>query len=280
MEKLTFFPSADCYFCVNNFMNKKHFRFGLLTLTISLVATAVLSNASGPGGDRSGAPGSSGTCSGCHGGTAALGGDIVITAVDVASTKTVTAYEPGKKYTIGIKMGGTSLRKGFHATVLDASNKGVGTMNNPSTGSTTYASGTRTIASHNTPGLGVWYFDWTAPTAAVGNVTIYAAGVVSNANNNDNGDQVVKTSLVLTAPVSAVKNETTAVIKVYPNPSTDRINFSEELSHVQIVNLEGKNILNQESANSIKVSALSPGQYFVIARNNQGKTVHLHFVKN
>jgi sarcosine oxidase gamma subunit len=77
-----------------------------------------------------------------------------------------------------------------------------------------------------------------------------------------------------------VKNETKAVIKVYPNPSTDMINFSEELNHVQIVNLEGKNILNQESATSIKVSALSPGQYFVIARNNQGKTVHLQFVKN
>ena len=261
-------------------MNKKHFRIGLLTLTISLVAMAVLSNASGPGGDRTGAPGSSGTCSGCHGGTAVLGGDIVVTAVDVASTKTVTSYEPGKKYTIGIKMGGTSLRKGFHATVLDASNKGVGTMNNPSTGSTTYASGTRTIASHNTPGLGVWYFDWTAPATAVGNVTIYAAGVVSNANNNDNGDQVVKTSLVLTAPVSAVKNESSATLQVYPNPSKDRINFPEELKDIQVVSMDGKTILREEIASTMGIESLKNGQYFVVARNAQGNMVHFRFIKN
>ena len=261
-------------------MNKNYLKIGLFTLAATALSGVILSNSSGPGGDRTGAPGSSGNCSSCHSGTANLGGDLVITAVDVASTKTVTTYEPGKKYTIGIKMGGTSLRKGFNATVLDAANKAIGAVSNVSTGATSYTSGTRTIVGHNAPGLGVWYFDWTAPSSASGDITIHASGVVSNANNNDNGDQVVKTSLVLTAPVSAVKNETTAVIKVYPNPSTEMINFSEELNHVQIVNLEGKNILNQESATSIKVSALSAGQYFVIARNNQGKTVHLHFVKN
>ena len=279
MEKLTFFPSADYYICVNNFMNKKHFRFGLLTLTISLVATAVLSNASGPGGDRSGAPGSSGTCSGCHGGTAALGGDIVITAVDVASTKTVTAYEPGKKYTIGIKMGGTSLRKGFHATVLDASNKGVGTMNNPSTGSTTYASGTRTIASHNTPGLGVWYFDWTAPATAVGNVTIYAAGVVSNANNNDNGDQVIKSSFTLTAPVSQVQNKPEIAIQLFPNPSHNEVSFSTTLYNISLVSRDGKIVMKANEAKTLNVEKLAAGQYFVVAKNSQDQIVHLNFLK-
>ncbi|MBM3938430.1 MAG: hypothetical protein FJ333_07245, partial [Sphingomonadales bacterium] len=78
-----------------------------------------LSNSNGPGGDRTGAPGSSGNCSSCHGGSAALGGDLVITAVDIATASTVTTYAPGKKYTIGVKMGGTSTRKGFQATVLD-----------------------------------------------------------------------------------------------------------------------------------------------------------------
>jgi hypothetical protein len=280
MEKLTFFPSADCYICVNNLMNKKHFRIGLLSLTISLVATAVLSNASGPGGDRTGAPGSSGTCSGCHGGTAALGGDIVITALDVASTKTVTTFEPGKKYTIGIKMGGTSLRKGFHATVLDATNKGVGTMNNPSTGSTIYASGTRTIASHNTPGLGVWYFDWTAPTTSVGDVTIYAAGVVSNANNNNNGDQVVKTTLVLTAPVSLVKNNTAPVMAAYPNPCTDMLTLSQALHSVQVIDMNGSTVMKLESATSINTASLAHGQYFIVAKDAQEKMVHFRFVKN
>jgi hypothetical protein len=261
-------------------MKRKYFQIGLTALVITLTTTAVLSNASGPGGDRTGAPGSSGNCSSCHGGTANLGGDIVITAVDASNATPVTNYEPGKKYTIGIKMGGTSVRKGFHATVLDASNKGIGTMNNPSAGSTTYASGTRTIASHNTPGVGVWYFDWTAPTASAGNVTIHASGVVSNANNNDNGDQVVKTSLTLTAPVSSVKNNTAPVMAAYPNPCNDMLTLSQALHSVQIIDINGSTVMKLETATSINTALLAHGQYFIVAKDAQEKMVHFRFVKN
>jgi hypothetical protein len=261
-------------------MKRKIYQFGLLTLGILLTTIIVLSNANGPGGDRTGAPGSSGNCSSCHGGTANLGGDIVITAVDASNASVATSYEPGKKYTIGIKMGGTSIRKGFQATVLDASNKGIGTMNNPSAGSTTYTSGTRTIAGHNTPGLGVWTFDWTAPATSAGNVTIHASGVVSNANNNDNGDQVVKTSLTLTAPVSTVKNTTAPVLTAFPNPCTDKLTLSQSLHSVQIIDINGSTLMKLETATSINTASLAHGQYFIVAKDAQEKAVHFRFVKN
>jgi len=260
-------------------MNKKYFRFGLLTLGITFSGLAILSNASGPGGDRTGAPGSSGNCSGCHGGTANLGGDLVITAVDVVSAKTVTSYEAGKKYTIGIKMAGTSLRKGFQATVLDASNKAIGSVSNVSTGATSYTSGTRTIVGHNTPGLGVWYFDWTAPAVAAGNITIHASGVVSNANNNDNGDQVIKNSFTLTAPVSQVQNKPEIAIQLFPNPSHNEVSFSTTLYNISLVSRDGKIVMKANEAKTLNVEKLAAGQYFVVAKNSQDEIVHLNFLK-
>jgi hypothetical protein len=262
-------------------MGKKYFQFGLFAMGLAVVSMAILSNASGPGGDRTGAPGSSGNCSGCHGGTANLGGDLVLTAVDVASTKTVTSYEAGKKYTIGIKMGGTSLRKGFQATVLDAANKAIGTVSNVGTGATSYTSGTRTIVGHNTPGLGVWYFDWTAPATAAGDITIHASGVVSNSNNNNSGDQVIKNSLTLTAPVSSVMNSSNVDINLYPNPSNDKVNISEALKNVKVISVDGKVAMTVDSATqTLDIKGLLNGQYFIVAENTQGQVVHLTFVKN
>ena len=60
--------------------------------TLAIIASAILvvvnsSNASGPGGDRTDAPGSSGNCSACHGGTTNLGGDIVVTVIDKSSMR-------------------------------------------------------------------------------------------------------------------------------------------------------------------------------------------------
>jgi hypothetical protein len=262
-------------------MSKKYFQFGLFAMGLTVVSMAILSNASGPGGDRTGAPGSSGNCSGCHGGTANNGGDLVITAVDASSAKVVTSFEAGKKYTIGIKMGGTSLRKGFNATVLDVSNKFIGSVSNVSAGATSYTSGTRTIVGHSSPGLGVWYFDWTAPATAAGDITIHASGVVSNSNNNNSGDQVIKNSLTLTAPVSSVINSSKVAINLYPNPSSDKVNISEALKNVKVISVDGKVAMTVDSATqTLDIKGLLNGQYFIVAENTQGQVVHLTFVKN
>lgn len=262
-------------------MGKKYFQFGLFAMGLTVVSMAILSNASGPGGDRTGAPGSSGNCSGCHGGTANNGGDLVITAVDASSAKVVTSFEAGKKYTIGIKMGGTSLRKGFNATVLDVSNKFVGSVSNVSAGATSYTSGTRTIVGHSSPGLGVWYFDWTAPTTGLTDVTVHASGIVSNSNNNNSGDQVIKNSLTLTAPVSSVMNSSNVAINLYPNPSNDKVNISEALKNVKVISVDGKVALTVDSATqTLDIKGLLNGQYFIVAENTQGQVVHLTFVKN
>ena len=274
------FGGSLIFLLINNTM-KKYIRTTLAIIASAVLVVVISSNASGPGGDRTNAPGSSGNCSACHGGTANLGGDIAITVLDKSTASAATQYTPGKTYTIGIKMGGTSIKKGFQATVINSSNAGIGTMSGNSTGTRIYTSGNRSICGHNTPGLGVWYVDWTAPAAASGTVTIYASGVVSNANGSDNGDQVVKTSLSFPAAASSNINSLTnsTSFSVYPNPASHEIKFSANVSKVTIMSQNGKVVFSGNNVDHVNIENLSNGLYFVNAIAENQTAICKQFIK-
>jgi hypothetical protein len=274
------FGASLIFLLIKNTM-KKHIRTTLAIIAGAILVVVNSSNASGPGGDRTNAPGSSGNCSACHGGTANLGGDIVVTVIDKSTASAATEYTPGKTYTIGIKMGGTSIKKGFQATVINSSNAGIGTMSGNSTGTSIYASGNRSICGHNTPGIGVWYFDWTAPATASGTVSIYASGVVSNASGNDNGDQVVKTSLSFPAAASSNINSLANFnsFSVYPNPASHEIKFSAKVSKVTIMSQNGKVIFSGNNIDHVNIENLSNGLYFVNAIAENETAICKQFIK-
>jgi hypothetical protein len=260
---------------------KKYIRTTLAIIAGAILVVVNSSNASGPGGDRTNAPGSSGNCSACHGGTANLGGDIVVNVIDKSTASAATEYTPGKTYTIGVKMGGTSIKKGFQLTVINSSNAGIGTMSGNSTGTSIYTSGNRSICGHNTPGLGVWYVDWTAPATASGTVTIYASGVVSNSSGNDNGDQVVKTSLSFPAAASSNINSLTnsTSFSVYPNPASHEIKFSANVSKVTIMSQNGKVVFSGNNVDHVNIENLSNGLYFVNAIAENQTAICKQFIK-
>ena len=274
------FGASLIFLLIKNTM-KKHIRTTLAIIAGAILVVVNSSNASGPGGDRTNAPGSSGNCSACHGGTANLGGDIVVTVIDKSTASAATEYTPGKTYTIGIKMGGTSIKKGFQATVINSSNAGIGTMSGNSTGTSIYASGNRSICGHNTPGIGVWYFDWTAPATASGTVSIYASGVVSNASGNDNGDQVVKTSLSFPAAASSNINSLANFnsFSVYPNPASHEIKFSAKVSKVTIMSQNGKVVFSGNNIDHVNIENLSNGLYFVNAIAENQTAICKLFIK-
>jgi len=274
------FGGSLIFLLINNTM-KKYIRTTLAIIACAVLVVVISSNASGPGGDRTNAPGSSGNCSACHGGTANLGGDIAITVLDKSTASAATQYTPGKTYTIGIKMGGTSIKKGFQATVINSSNAGIGTMSGNSTGTSIYTSGNRSICGHNTPGLGVWYVDWTAPAAASGTVTIYASGVVSNSNGSDNGDQVVKTSLSFPATASSNINSlaNSTSFSVYPNPASHEIKFSSNVSKVTIMSQNGKVVFSGKNIDHVNIENLSNGLYFVNAIAENQTAICKQFIK-
>ncbi len=260
---------------------KKYIKTTLAIVAGAILVVVNLSNANGPGGDRTNAPGSSGDCSACHGGTANLGGDIAVTIIDKSTASAATEYTPGKTYTIGIKMGGTSIKKGFQVTVINSSNAGIGTMSGNSAGTSIYTSGNRSICGHNTPGLGIWYVDWTAPAAAAGTVTIYTAGVVSNANSNNNGDQVVKTTLNF--PAAAASTTKTVInstnFSVYPNPASHEIKFSATVSKVTIMSQNGKVVFSGNNIDHVNIENLSNGLYFVNAIGENQTAICKQFIK-
>jgi hypothetical protein len=151
---------------------------------------------SNPPNGFSGAPGEP-TCTNCHssgGGT----GNITIAGLPATITANTT-------YAITVtvnRTNATPMLGGFQMTALNASNQAAGTFSNAGPSSTIEMSGTRSYFEHNPAqffggGNSVEYtVDWTAPATGMGNITMYAAGLVANGNNGTSGDLTVTTTAV------------------------------------------------------------------------------------
>lgn len=68
-------------------------------------------------------------------------------------------------------------------------------------------------------------------------------------------------------------------IKIYPNPVKHYLNFSKELTNIEIYNLEGAKILNLETSLQIDVSNIPSGTYLLKAIDLSGKNVFSRFIK-
>lgn len=69
-------------------------------------------------------------------------------------------------------------------------------------------------------------------------------------------------------------------LTIYPNPSTNQIYFSEELSEIAVFDLLGKKINVTCSSNSADISALPQGIYILKGLENTGKTITQKIIKN
>ncbi len=246
-------------------MAKKILTQVIVLLTASTIFITFNASSNGRGSeDRTGAPGSSGNCSSCHGG-GNLNGQLSLELIDKGSSTVVTEYIPGNQYIVSIKASGTSTKMGFQSTVLNASNQNMGSISNPSPGAAVYTSG-RNIAGHTSgSSTGIWSFEWTAPSSDQGAATIYGVSVISNKNNSDNGDQVVTQKITINAAASNSLNTTENVgLTIYPNPTRDIVHFSKNIEQVAIFDLSGKLILTEDiNSNSLILPTLQSGMYIV-----------------
>lgn len=147
---------------------------------------------------RTGAPGET-TCTSCHTPTASTGGQFTITAP--------ANYTAGQTYQITVRhvtADTTRKRWGFEMVSL-ANNVSVGNLAvtnansriiNGSNGRQ-YVGHTQAGTFQNQGGGAVWAFNWTAPATNIGPVTFYAAGIQSNNNGNESGDQTYTTTATL-----------------------------------------------------------------------------------
>lgn len=67
---------------------------------------------------------------------------------------------------------------------------------------------------------------------------------------------------------------------IYPNPATNEIYFSEELTEIAVFDLLGKKMYVPSTSNSADISALTKGIYILKGLENDGKIITRKIVKN
>jgi hypothetical protein len=182
--------------------------------------------------------------SGCHTGNLvnASGGSIAITSVP---TFTGGKYIPGQTYTVSVKVARTSFNLfgfDFEALKSNATDAGIFTITNDietkidtaGVAGKLRANVVHVIYGGASAGSHTFTFDWKAPAAGTGTVTLYAAGNAANGNGTTSGDYIYNTSKVLTEDTSigiSEQNDNSSAIRlvVYPNPVVSSVNLSYEL---------------------------------------------------
>tara|TARA_R110002050_G_C8962353_1_gene514578 strand:+ start:10852 stop:12027 length:1176 start_codon:yes stop_codon:yes gene_type:complete len=173
--------------------------FLLLPIILGITSLFFLSYSSGAaangGGDSTGSPGSSNSCSGCHSG-GNFGTSITISIKNTLGNS-VTSYVPGASYTVEYQVSAASgsPKFGFQGVALATGNINAGVFDTVFTSGTQISiSGGRYLPEHSTPSLtGTFKVGWIAPSIGTGVVTFYYAGNAVNGNGVPLGDQPTST---------------------------------------------------------------------------------------
>lgn len=242
-------------------------------LTMAGLTVVLTSNSSGPGGNRTGSPGSSGTCTSCHGSNNNLASSVTAELIDKSSNTSVTDIIPSTTYTLRITSKGNSSKMGFQAVILDASNTAAGTFGTAP--SKTNVSSSK-VWGHTSPGTSngqnVWEIDWQAPSSISGNLNIYAASVISNGNGSDNGDDVKTAVLQLKANANSTTVLSQTVVKLLGNPISkgNHLEINQTLKMAVVWNLNGQVVLKQSNCKSINVTNFQSGNYILQGIDQNG----------
>lgn len=256
----------------------------LLFILVAGMGYVTLSSSSGgPGGNLTGARGSSPSCGSCHGGGS--GAPTLNIRVDTAGGVEVTKYTPGKTYTVTVTGSHPSLTKfGFQYTAVSGTGGAqinAGTLTALPSQTATHTASTLTILEHTSTINGPLSksFTWTAPATGVGNVTMYLTVNAVNGNGSDNGDISGNMNKVLAqypvvTEVANVNNDIN--ITAFPNPATNTLNIQAANIfgnyNVEAFDFTGRSVLNTtvNGIASINTSNWAPGVYNVVVTGETG----------
>jgi hypothetical protein len=237
----------------------------------------------------SGAPGDY-TCAVCHGGSNVTAKTGWITS-DIDTT---IGYVPGKKYTITASIVNTSSNvSGFEIVALNSSNANMGTATliSPAYTSSTIGSGGRNYVIQTFSGTSQkkWSFNWTAPAAGKGKVTIYGTFNAANGDGSSGGDIIYTSKMSIkegTATTIASLDINNTDVSLYPNPTSDYVNLSYQLNKDANVTIDLCDILGQkiktllvenksagEQTDLLDVNAVAKGAYFLQIHVNKSIVV-------
>lgn len=240
--------------------------------------TSAYSFTSGSPGAKTNSPGDVAACTQCHGG--ALNPNNATTLIN--SLGLTNGYTPGQTYTISAAISGTSSSKiGFEVTAERD-------LNNAKAGSfvITDASRTKSLLSntsvtHNgiagctaVSGSNAWTFDWVAPTAGTGDVTFYGVFNATNSNFATSGDEVYTATFTVNenTGVSIAEETNNSSLLLYPNPVKTKlfVSNSSNINRIELYNIRGEKIPVILTNNSIDLTHVENGVYFVNIDSNSG----------
>ena len=238
----------------------------------------LLSNASGAPFGYSGSPGdNSRTCNTCH----SYSGSGYSPTFNVTGIP-ANGYQAGQTYQLTLSVSNVNTaKKGFEACVENASNQKQGTFSNAD--SNTQAIQSNTYITHTSAGntQSQWTFNWTAPTTAQGDLTLYFAVNMANGNGSTSGDYVQASSVSIPEDTNAVQEIVGDQIKIYPNPADEYIRITTndyQFDQAEIKDVLGKVYPAKINNNRIDVSFLPSGTYFLELKNAQYNSIK-QFIK-
>lgn len=225
----------------------------LLFMAIIFIFSSEIWSDNGRAG-YTGAPGET-TCTNCHNSYALNSGG---GSINVHSSMNSFQYEPGQTYDIEVavaRSGNYLFGLGFEA--LDQSNANAGTLiindaahtqiKSKIINSVSRKNVVHTLNGGSSLDSMVFNFQWTAPTSNIGEITFYYSGVAANGANNEAGDYVYNSHLVV-SPISTTSigtiSEKTKVLSVQ-NPVTDQLHINYCLGQsgrvvIDMFSMEGK----------------------------------------
>lgn len=266
-------------------------RLLLFTAVAAMGYVTLSSSSSSPAtnmsiGNRTGAKGTTATCGGgsCHGTGA---GTTVSITVDSAGGVPTTRYVPGMSYTVkihGVRTGSTFTEFGFQFASVSGTGSAqvqAGTASALPTGVASHTASSLNIIEHNSAPLvgtaGSYHvqFTWTAPSTAVGNITLYTVlNAVSGEGSADNTDLSGNTSVTLTpilTPSSVANLANSIGVVAYPNPVTNILNLQAEKAgvyNVHVYDLNGRTISAEQmtinGTASVNTSNWATGLYMIM----------------
>ncbi len=217
-----------------------------------LVPIAALAFSSGPPDGLTGAPGE-GTCINCHGTFPLNSG-----SGNLSLSGLPAEYVPGETYAVTLTLADPdAMRWGFELTVLDDAGTRAGMLAVTDAGTQLSSGSDRDYLKQTSAGTAPgtadqksWDFDWTAPDAGAGPVTIHVAGNAADNDGSNAGDRIYATSLGAAEGAGVGVDQTPLALQLHgaaPNPFNPRteIRFATARTgpvRVTVLTMDGRRV--------------------------------------
>ena len=249
---------------------QKSLLFFSITIALAIFFYPTTSNSNGTGspGGKTNSPNDASNCTGCHSGTINSG----IGTANITTNIPASGYSIGSTYTItltGVKASCTKF--GFEITAENWNSKSGNFMITDNTTKLVNTNNAVTHKSSGTSGITTksWTMDWKPTANSNENTIFYAAIMFANANSNNNGDNIISTSLSVDEEVANGINDNTFENSFHYNSINKTI---ESINSTLVYNINGKLVLSTKKKLST-VSHLKKGIYILKSKNRTQKII-------